>query len=424
MWTATAAVGVAGLLVMPPALAADDASGAAVGTASASGVRTSYDFPGFLVIDTIYDAGGPIAQSVVNSSDGGSSFASFPYPGDTIVNSPALANVGTGQAFPFTYPLYVVTDGNLTPKASAKDATGSLVLNAESAARTAQSTAKLAGPTAGVVNTAGSLQETSVVIGADGTMTSTADSLIRGVDVAGVLKLAEVHVRTVSVLKPGERKPTTTSTTDVIGASVLGTAVGLTKDGIALLGEGGQSPHKAAEDALNQALTNAGIAVALADDRAMTGGSSSAGVEILQKGKLPFEGSPVGVARTLIGNAASSIVGKSNTLAALAAPVASAPAVETPPPVQESVPPAATDPPPAFPEPIPLPELTTAAPDTVPAATRVLPTVRFVPQSAPVASVALDLEDELGFLYLAMAAGAAVASISALLWRAKGGRSA
>ena len=254
-----AAVG-ATALIGPAALADDGASGAVVGTASATGIRTSYDFPGYLVVDTLYDAGGPIAQASVNSSDGGKSFASFPYPGDTIVNSPALANVGTGQAFPFTYPLYVVTDGNLTPKASAQDATGSLVLKAESAARTAASTAKLAGPTAGVIATSGSVQETSVIIGDDGVMTSIADSIIRGIDVAGVLKLGEVHVRTVSLIKPGEKKPTTTTTTDVTGVSVMGQAVGLSKKGITAFGQGEGSKYKDGLAALNQALTDSGIA--------------------------------------------------------------------------------------------------------------------------------------------------------------------
>ena len=235
--------------------------------------RTSYDFPGYLVVDTLYDAGGPIAQSVVNSSDGGNSFASFPYPGDTIVNSPALANVGTGQAFPFTYPLYVVTDGNLTPKARAQDATGSLVLKAESAARTATSTAKLAGPTAGVIATSGSVQETSVIIGDDGVMTSIADSIIRGIDVGGVLKLGEVHVRTVSLIKPGEKKPTTTSTTDVTGVSVMGQAVGLSQERHHGLRSGRGLPvHGRCWPRSTQALTDAGIAVALASDRTMNGG--------------------------------------------------------------------------------------------------------------------------------------------------------
>jgi hypothetical protein len=251
-----------------------------------------------------------VAQSNVNSSGAGTAFASFPYPGDTIVNAPALANVGTGQAFPFTYPLYVVTDGNLTPKASAQDASGTIALNAESGPRSAVSAAKAAGPTAGVIVTSGSVQNASVVMAADGTMTSTADSVTRGIDV-GVLKIAEVHVHTVSLLHPGDSKPTTTALTDVIGVSVLGQTVGLNKDGITAPGQTGGPSDSAGLDALNKALSTSGISVSLAGD---DGGTGSAGVQILQRGKLPFNGSPVGVARTLIGNASSSIVGSSSSL--------------------------------------------------------------------------------------------------------------
>ncbi len=322
--TATGVLAVvgAGIAVTPTAQAAapTDSTGAAVGTATAGGVRTSYDLPGFLVVDQLFDAGGPISQAVVNSSGGATAFASVPYPGDTVVNLPAVANVGTGQAFPFTYPLYVVTDGNLTQKAAAQDATGTLSLRAASRDRTAQSEARAAGPSAGVVHTAGSTQSSAVEIAVDGTMTSTADSLTRGIDV-GVLKIAEVHVRSVSVLRPGERKPRTTSTTDVTGASVLGQAVGIGPDGIVLPAAGQGPADKPLLDGLNGALRQSGLSVSLAGAQDVAGGASAAGVQIVQRGTLPFRGSPVGVARTVIGDAGSWILGDSSTLTPLAAAV-------------------------------------------------------------------------------------------------------
>jgi hypothetical protein len=412
-------IGVAAFLTTPVARADDTNSGAAVGTASASGLRTSYDLPGYLVIDTIYDAGGPIAQAVVNSSGGGTSFASFPYPGDTVVNAPALANVATGQAFPFTYPLYVVSDGNLTPKASASDATGSLNLDAESAARTAKALAKLGGATTGVISTAGSIQNTSVDIDGNGVMTSIADSITRGIDV-GVLKIGEVHVRTTTVLKPGDSKPTTTSITDVTGVTVLGQPVGLTEDGIAAPGGGQGSPYQPMLDALNKSLSDGGISVALAGGRSVNGGTSNAGVEILQKGKMPFAGSPVGVARTLIGNASTFIVGGSGSLLSLAESngTANGTSTGTTPAVAPSTgaaTPAQVD---AAGFPVTVPAATGAAPAQV-------PTVNFVPQagsSTVNASVAMNLDDQFKFFYLAIALGAGVAVLMSLLWRAKGGR--
>jgi hypothetical protein len=409
-----ATIGVAALMVTP-ARADDTNTGAAVGTASASGVRTSYDFPGYLVIDTIYDAGGPIAQSVVNSSGGGTSFASFPYPGDTIVNAPALANVGTGQAFPFTYPLYVVSDGNLTPKASAQDASGSLNLDAESAARTAKALAKLAGPTSGVISTAGSIQNTSVDIDGNGVMTSIADSITRGIDV-GVLKIGEVHVRTTTVLRPGDQQPTTTSVTDVTGVTVLGQPVGLTEDGIAAPGGSQGSPYAPMIDALNKSLADGGISVALAGGRSVNGGTSNAGVEILQKGKMPFAGSPVGVARTLIGNASTFIVGGSGSLLSLAAANGTSsgttPAAGTPGTRRSGDGVDAEE----GGLPVRVPRATGAAPAGV-------PTVNFVPQagaSTVNASVPLDLGDQFKFFYLAIALGAGVAVLLSVLWRSSG----
>jgi hypothetical protein len=397
---------------------ADDSSGAAVGTASASGVRTSYDFPGYLVIDTLYDAGGPIAQSVVNSSGGGTSFASFPYPGDTIVNAPALANVGTGQAFPFTYPLYVVSDGNLTPKASAQDATGSLNLDAESAARTATSQAKLAGPTSGVITTAGSLQNTSVNIDDNGVMTSIADSITRGIDV-GVLKIGEVHVRTTTILKPGDKQPTTTSSTDVTGVTVLGQPVGLTQNGIAAPGGSQGSPYGPVIDSLNKALSDGGISVALAGGSPVNGGTSNAGVEILQKGKMPFAGSPEGVAKTLIGNASTFIVGGSGSLLSLAqsngtstGTTAGAVAPATNPGASAG----ATDAAAGFP--VTVPAATGATPGGV-------PTVNFVPQAGSATqttALSLNLGDQMKFFYLVIALGAGVAVLSSVLWRTAGVR--
>lgn len=425
VWAGLLGLGGLGVLGVTPARAADappSAGGAAVGTANASGIRTSYDFPGFLVVDQFYDVGGPVANANVNSSGAGTAFASFPYPGDTIVNAPALANVGTGQAFPFTYPLYVVSDGNLTPKASAQDASGTIVLNAESGPRSAVSAAKAAGPTAGVIVTAGSLQNASVTIGADGTMTSTADSVTRGIDV-GVLKIAEVHVHTVSLLHPGDSKPTTTSLTDVIGVSVLGQTVGLDQDGITAPGNSGGTSDKDGLAALNKALAASGISVSLAGN---DGGNGSAGVQILQKGKLPFNGSPVGVARTLIGNASSSIVGSSSSLTpdtaagtAAGGTVSGSPSNTTPAAVAPiTLPPLPADATSAL---VPVP----GAPALNPSAPAP-PTVNLQPTASGTERTALEtlnVHPQLEFFYLAFAVGSGVLVLSSVARRVKGGRS-
>jgi len=410
--------------------------GVAVGTANASGIRASYDFPGFLVVDQFYDVGGPVAQANVNSSGAGTAFASFPYPGDTIVNAPALANVGTGQAFPFTYPLYVVTDGSLTPKASAQDPSGTVLLNAESGPRSAVSGAKAAGPTAGVIVTSGSVQNASVTMAADGTMTSIADSITRGIDV-GVLKIAEVHVHTVSLMHPGDSKPVTTSLTEVTGVSVLGQTVGLDSKGITLPGKPGGPSDKQGLDALNKALASSGVTVALAGNDSVSGGDSSAGVQILQRGKLPFNGSPVGVARTLIGNASSTIVGSSSSLtpdpAAAGATPAGSGSTGTGAPSTDNTPAAAAPVTlPALPTDVgsgllPVPGAPALPSGTTPSSTDSRPpTVNLRPMASGTERTALetlDVHSQLEFFYLAFAIGTGVFVLTSVARRAKGGRS-
>lgn len=426
-----AAVG-GGLALTPAARAAApaDSTGAAVGTATASGVRTSYDLPGFLVVDQLFDGGGPISQSVVNATGGATSFASVPYPGDTVVNLPAVANVGTGQAFPFTYPFYVVTDGNLTQKASAQDATGTLAIDAASHDRTAHSSARAAGPTAGVVRTTGSTQTSAVEIASDGSMTSTADSLTRGIDI-GVLKIAEVHVRSVSVLKPGQSKPTTTSTTDVTGASVLGQEVGIGPNGIVLPAAGQGPADKPVLDAMNDALKQSGLTVSLAGAQDVAGGASAAGVQIVQRGALPFHGSPVGVARTVIGDAGSWILGDSNSLTPLAELSGSGPLTGASAPAVTG---AAT---PSVGAGAAGPAVAPVGFGTDPAAgAGGVPTVLGAPVGEPprrtvslaatptvntVASLS-GLRGRIGALYLITAVGAGLALLFSLLWRVKGVR--
>ncbi|HUR74127.1 MAG TPA: hypothetical protein VMZ00_07610, partial [Sporichthya sp.] len=244
-----------------------------------------------------------------------------------------------------------------------------------------------------------------------------ADSITRGIDVDGVLKIGEVHVRTVSILKPGDKAPTTTSATDVTGVSVAGQPVGLTREGIAAPGGSQGAPYAPVLAALNKALSDGGISVALAGDRAVNGGTSNAGVEILQKGKMPFAGSPEGVARTLIGNASSFIVGGSGSLLNLAAANNAAgtdSAAVSPATGADAsgagVPDAAA----GFP--IAVPDANGVTPSGV-------PTVNFVPQAGATTTttaLALDLNNQFKFFYLVIALGAGAAALASLLWRTSG----
>lgn len=386
-----------------------------MGTATASGVRSTYDVPGFLIIDRLYDDGGPVAQAVLNSSGGSTGFASLPYPGDTIVNAPALISVGTGQPFPYTYPLYVIADGILKPSDRFQDPSGTVDLIATAADRKASAKAQGNGPQSGAMTTSGSVSDSSVVIGADGAMTATADNVTRGIDL-GVLKIAEVHTRSVTTLKPGDSKPTTKTTTQIAGASVAGQAVTITKDGITLFGNQLGAPYKPVLDNLHAVLARAGISVALVGDTPVNGGKSSSGLEIVHKAALPVPGSPEGTERTVIGNAMSLIVGGSAALPG--APTAGG--TLPPPRSGTTVGPAGSGAP-----------AVSGPTDAVPPTGSVSQPQSGSSQSQPLISapsaqgsplLAADLSSNLGFFYLVIALGGGIALMSSIVWRAKGVR--
>jgi hypothetical protein len=185
--------------------------------------------------------------------------------------------------------------------------------------------------------------------------------------------------------------------------------------------------------ALNQALAASGITVSLAGN---DGGTGSAGVQILQKGKLPFNGSPVGVARTLIGNASSSIVGSSSSLtpdpAAGTAAGGSTTGTSTP----------GTDTTPTAVAPATLPALpadtgsvltpVAGAPPLTGGATGSTstdtqpPTVNIQPMASGTERTALEtlnVHPQLEFFYLAFAIGSGLLVLTSVARRAKGGRS-
>ncbi len=414
-WRAGAALCcLAFVVVGPPAGSSASADGVAVGTASASGVRSTYDLPGYLIIDRLYDDGGPVAQAVLNSSGGSTGFASLPYPGDTVVNAPAVISVGTGQPFPFTYPLYVIADGVLTPSAHAQDPSGAVDLTATAADQKATARAKGNGPQSGDVNTSGSVSDTSVVLADDGAMTATADNVTRGIDL-GVLKIAEVHVRSVTALEPGATRPTTKTTTEIAGASVAGQSVTITKDGISLADSEQGAPYQPVLDNLNAVLATAGIRVALVGDTPVSGGQSSSGVEIVHRAALPVPGAPVGTERTVIGNAMTLIVGGSAALSGGPAAGGSTGTLSRPDNGTTAGPPdngaaAVAGVPPVGP---------VAAPQVDPSQTQ--PTLAAL-QAQRSSLLAADLSSTLGFFYLVIALGGGIALMSSIIWRAKGVR--
>lgn len=406
-------------LALPAGPQAAAAGGAVVGVADASGMRSMYRVPNYLVIETIYDGGGPLAQSVLSNNGDATGFASLPYPGDNVINIGSAISVGTGIPFPYRYPLYVQADAPLTPTAKFSDPSGSLNLVAVAGDTRVSGLAQCAGPKNASVRASASTSTTSVVAGAHGAMIVTADSVTRGLD-AGVLQIASVHSHSVTTLSPGSSQPVTKSTIDVVGASVAGQPVQITKDGITLLNQKVGPAYQPVLDALNTSLKKAGIHVALVGNTPMHGGASTSAIEITQTNTLPVSGGPTGTATTVIGNAATSIVSGQGIFGGFGivpggntsgGSTGSNPNHPTgaPPSTSGSVGGTASD------------GLTpsTGSGGNVPSGTSQPPAVAS-PQSAGPTLLAANVSSTLGFFYLVIALGAGVAFVASLFWRAKG----
>ena len=84
-------------------------SGVFRAVAEADGTRTTYALPGYLLVNTLVDLGAPTAQATVDGFGTSRAFASYPYPGDTVVAVPGLLKGNGAPPQIPDYPLIVQT---------------------------------------------------------------------------------------------------------------------------------------------------------------------------------------------------------------------------------------------------------------------------------------------------------------------------
>src|SRR4051812_43123565 len=159
---------------------------AAIGTATATGSRATYTVPNFLIVSTIFDGGGPLAQAVFNTSGDATGFGSLPYPGDTAVNAPGLLSVATGQPIPFSYPFFVQAVRPTTPEAAASDPSGQYSLKATATDKAATGFASMGTG----ASPSGAESTSSIKTDDSGKLIALAESVVRGINFNGVLKIA------------------------------------------------------------------------------------------------------------------------------------------------------------------------------------------------------------------------------------------
>jgi hypothetical protein len=295
------AISAALVFVVPsPRVRAD--GGAHIGIATASGTRATYTVPNFIIVSTVFDGGGPIAQAVFNNSGDATGFGSLPYPGDTVVNAPGVVAVATGQSIPVSYPFFVQAVAPTTPEATFADPSGVYALKATASDKEATGLAAIGA--AG--SPSGSTSTSSVKTDASGKITAVADATVRGIDVSGVLKIASVTSHSETVLGPTDTKPVTKASTVVEGVTVAGVGVVVGPDGIGLAGQ--TVGAAAVTEALNAALKQAGLTVKTVAAQPVAGGASTTALQVTHVGAVPVPGTPTGTLVYDFASASSSII--------------------------------------------------------------------------------------------------------------------
>lgn len=287
----------------------DPTLGGFLGTASAQGGRASFAVPGFIVVDEIADAGGPVSQSLVDTL-GALSFASMPYPGDLVISGPGLFAGFTGQSLPGGYPLYVSASHPVAPEQSFADPTGSYQLLARAAAGTASSAARVQGQgREGASGASTGARAVTCVLVDDDTITVTAETVNEALDFgAGALRIASVRSTSVTTYRAGQPRPVTKTELIVDGGSAGGTRFGFGPDGLVVADQGVPIPRASALEQLNAVLAPAGVSLRFAGARELAGGASADVLEISVAGQAPVPGLPPGILRVRLGGATSAVV--------------------------------------------------------------------------------------------------------------------
>ncbi|HEY4408248.1 MAG TPA: hypothetical protein VGO87_00070, partial [Acidimicrobiia bacterium] len=130
---ALVAIGLAGITALAGAAGAGpEEVGPFVASASASGARVGYFVPGFVVVEEFVDAGGPVAQTRLDTASA-DSYAALPYPGGTVLAYQGLAALA-GVNSPVAYPFFVSATHPANPEQMLTDPSGAYQLKAKAQA--------------------------------------------------------------------------------------------------------------------------------------------------------------------------------------------------------------------------------------------------------------------------------------------------
>lgn len=301
---------VASLFTSPSTVAAQDSvpNGAYTGTASADGLRVTYEVKGFLVVDRLADGGGPVAQATVSSLES-VGFASAPYPGDTVLSAPPLV-AGTANAPVPDYPL-VASSRYPTVEEQTVDQ-GVVRLSATSTATSSTARGVGGGPDDDNV-TAGTTRAGTEVVHdeATGEVTAKASTEAEAFSVADVFRIGRV-ASTATVVDAPNSLPKRETSMQIGEVTIAGQAVKITDSGVSVAGSSTPLP---ASSPLLAALADQGIEVRYLAAEETPDGVVAPGLEVRVAHPIPTAPSP-GVAVYQFGRASASATGGLGTFGA------------------------------------------------------------------------------------------------------------
>ena len=343
-WGLAGVLAVATLLFVPGTAQGDEEGLRYQAFASADAVRFGLLVPGASAVDQIVDAGGPLAQAVLNSLGTSAGFASQPYPGELALIGPGLGATLLGLPQPPSYPFIAASRHPSTPEAHVEPtAFYRLSSKSDQVASSAEARSGHAAPDGS--SNGGFSQAAASVVREASRVTAEASNRVEALT-AGPLRLGAVVSRA-KVGRLAGQDPERQSTLEVTGASIAGQAVGFSEQGLVLPGTNTPLPSS---DPLLAALQQAKVKISYLKAEVTPNGVIAPGLQIVTVETLPGADRTVTVSVTL-GRAAASVEASGEEIALPAeetAPVAT-------PTEEEAAAPAEAGPA----APIPVPEVPT-----------------------------------------------------------------
>lgn len=227
---------------------ADAANPAFNASAAATGVQITENLPGFIGTATPFDGGGPTAQAVFSSFEGGRGYATFPDPGGFLPTVPGLGaglfSAGAAGLPPFpvpfevpAYPLAVSTNPSVPEQ---EVGSGPYKLTSTTDSSSSEAFASAGFQPAGVGNVALATSRASVIRQLDGSVVSTSVVVVQGLGV-GPVSFGEIRSVATQTLDPSGLI-TPSSSMQLSGVKIGGLPIGLADTGFT--GTPGQGPKE------------------------------------------------------------------------------------------------------------------------------------------------------------------------------------